>query len=238
MECGARGALWGIGRTGCVAADRARRRVAPRACARPGAAAGTRQALHAPGALGQGAELYRGEPRAGAHARRPHDARRVDGTDRQAAGSGGALPPQRGARRLNRGRLAPASLEGSTMREYSPLPLSPLASAARVIEPAGPGHVSLDDPAFAVMTDLREIHAACTSPEESVDRAQARMIERGVRLLFVLDDDAAIVGVITTTDILGEKPMRVTAARGVTHAELIVADLMTPAARIDSLTFQ
>jgi CBS domain-containing protein len=124
------------------------------------------------------------------------------------------------------------------MREYSPLPLSPLASAARVIEPAGPGHVSLDDPAFAVMTDLREIHAACTSPEESVDRAQARMIERGVRLLFVLDDDAAIVGVITTTDILGEKPMRATAARGVTHAELIVADLMTPAARMDSLTFQ
>ena len=124
------------------------------------------------------------------------------------------------------------------MREYSPLPLALLAPGARVTEPAAPGHVTLDEPAFAVMTDLREVHAACTSPEELVDRAQARMIERGVRLLFVLDDDAAIVGLITTTDLLGEKPMRVTAARGVTHAELIVADLMTPAARLDSLTFQ
>jgi CBS domain-containing protein len=124
------------------------------------------------------------------------------------------------------------------MREYSPLPLALLAPGARVTEPAAPGHVTLDDPAFAVMTDLREVHAACTSPEELVDRAQARMIERGVRLLFVLDDDASIVGLITTTDLLGEKPMRVTAARGVTHAELIVADLMTPAARLDSLTFQ
>jgi len=124
------------------------------------------------------------------------------------------------------------------MREYSPLPLALLAPGARVTEPAAPGHVTLDDPAFAVMTDLREVHAACTSPEELVDRAQARMVERGVRLLFVLDDDASIVGLITTTDLLGEKPMRVTATRGVTHAELIVADLMTPAARLDSLTFQ
>jgi CBS-domain-containing membrane protein len=124
------------------------------------------------------------------------------------------------------------------MREYSPLPLALLAPGARVTEPAAPGHVTLDDPAFAVMTDLQEVHAACTSPEELVDRAQARMVERGVRLLFVLDDDASIVGLITTTDLLGEKPMRVTAARGVTHAELIVADLMTPAARLDSLTFQ
>ena len=53
------------------------------------------------GAVGQGAELHRGEPRPRAHARGPHDARRADGEARQAAGSRPPFPPQRGTRGLS-----------------------------------------------------------------------------------------------------------------------------------------
>jgi len=124
------------------------------------------------------------------------------------------------------------------MREYSALNLDLLASGARVAEPQPPGRVTLDDPAFSVMTDLREVRAATTTPGEAMSRAHAQMIQRGVRLLFVLDPQGAIVGVITATDLLGEKPMRFMQSRGVSHAEIQVSDIMTPASMLEAIPMQ
>ena len=121
------------------------------------------------------------------------------------------------------------------MRQYSPLTLVLLEPGARVAEPMTPGRVTLDDPAFSVMTDLREVSAATTRPEETIDAAHAQMIRRAVRLLFVLDDAGAVTGVITATDLLGEKPVRFMQARGVSHAEILVEDIMTPAAMLEAL---
>lgn len=124
------------------------------------------------------------------------------------------------------------------MREYSHLTLMPLAGGARVAHPMAPGRVTLDDPAFSVMTDLREVSAATTTPEESIGQAHAQMIRRGVRLLFVLDNQGAVTGVITATDLLGEKPMRFMQSHGVAHAEIQVSDLMTPASMLEALPLQ
>jgi CBS-domain-containing membrane protein len=98
-----------------------------------------------------------------------------------------------------------------------------------------PGRVTLDDPAFSVMTDLREVSAATTAPDESIGQAHAQMIRRGVRLLFVLDQSKVVTGIITATDLLGEKPVRFMQSRGVSHAEIQVADLMTPASMLEAL---
>lgn len=124
------------------------------------------------------------------------------------------------------------------MREYSALKMSPLPPGSRIAEPHAPGHASLDDPAFAVMTDLREVAAVTTRPEESMGKAHALMIQRGVRLLFVLDAAGTIVGVMTATDLLGEKPMRFMQSRGVAHGDITVADLMTPASMLEALPLQ
>ena len=121
------------------------------------------------------------------------------------------------------------------MREYSPLTLTPLEQGARVAAPMAPARVTLDDPAFSVMTDLREVSAATTTPEETMGQAHAQMIRRGVRLLFVLDSSGAVVGVITATDLLGEKPIRFMQSRGVSHAEIQVEDIMTPASMLEAL---
>ena len=123
------------------------------------------------------------------------------------------------------------------MREYSALKLDPIPAGARVVQPEGPGRVTLDDPAFSVMTDLRNVPAATTTPGESIGKAHAQMIQRGVRLLFVLDG-AAIAGVITATDLLGEKPMRFMQSRGVAHTEITVADIMTPASMLEAIPIQ
>jgi len=57
-----------------------------------------------------------------------------------------------------------------------------------------------------------------------------------VRLLLVVDDRENVLGVITATDVLGERPMRVATERGLRRDELTVADIMTPADRVDVLT--
>jgi CBS domain-containing protein len=124
------------------------------------------------------------------------------------------------------------------MKEYSALAMSLLPTGARVAEPAPPEHVGLDDPAFSVMTDLRVVRAATTTPGELMSRAHAQMIQRGVRLLFVLERDSGIVGVITATDILGEKPLRFAQSHGVTHAEIVVSDVMTPASMLEAIPVQ
>ena len=64
------------------------------------------------------------------------------------------------------------------MREYSALTLTLLEPGARVAEPMPPGRVTLDDPAFSVMTDLREVSAAITTPQERIGEAHAQMIRR------------------------------------------------------------
>jgi CBS domain-containing protein len=122
------------------------------------------------------------------------------------------------------------------MREYSALTLTRLENAARVAEPMTPGRVTLDDPAFSVMTDLREVSAATTRPEETIAAAHAQMIRRAGRLLFVLDDAGTVAGVITATDLLGEKPVRFMQARGVSHAEIVVEDIMTPATMLEAMS--
>ena len=124
------------------------------------------------------------------------------------------------------------------MREYSALKMSPIPTGARVAEPLPPDRVTLDDPAFSVMTDLREVRAATTTPGELMSRAHAQMIQRGVRLLFVVDRENSICGVITATDLLGEKPMRFMQSRGVAHNEIQVSDIMTPASMLDAIPLQ
>jgi CBS domain-containing protein len=121
-------------------------------------------------------------------------------------------------------------------REYSALTLAPLARGCRVEEPAL-ARVTLDDPALAVMTDLQHVPAATSTPEEPIDEAHRMMMRRAVRLLFVLDRDGAVEGVVTATDFLGEKPVRFMRERGVARAEVRVGDIMTPAAELEALAY-
>lgn len=123
-------------------------------------------------------------------------------------------------------------------REYSALPLVPLAPSARLPAPEPLERVSPDDPAFAVMTDLTTVTPATIGAERAIDDANALMIERGVRLLFVVDPLGAIAGVITATDLLGEKPMRIVQERGGTRSEIAVRDIMTPFAKLEAISMQ
>ncbi len=115
------------------------------------------------------------------------------------------------------------------------LPVLPKIGAIRVCRPEqGRPDVTLDSSAMLVMTDLKRVQAAMTSPHESMDAAHAFMIRRGVRMLLVMDDRQHLAGIITTNDILGEKPVAVVQERRIRHNEILVADVMTPADRLEA----
>ena len=89
-------------------------------------------------------------------------------------------------------------------------------------------HVTFSDTATSVMTDLSRISLVVTRPNVSMDSVNAKMIRYGVRMLLVLDSNDHIAGLLTATDLLGEKPMRFLQNMGGTHADIMVRDLMTP----------
>jgi CBS-domain-containing membrane protein len=96
--------------------------------------------------------------------------------------------------------------------------------------------VNLDDPASRVMTDLRKISAITIRPEISIEIATQRMKQRGVRMLLVTDDKDDIIGLITSTDLQGEKPLQLVQQRGVHYRDITVRDLMTEHALLEVLS--
>ncbi|MDB5923215.1 MAG: putative signal-transduction protein containing cAMP-binding and domain [Betaproteobacteria bacterium] len=115
------------------------------------------------------------------------------------------------------------------LRDFTPLNFALLRSGSGYAQPTQTvaERVSLEDPAQQVMTDLRSVTAVIILSGDSLDEAHRRMIQRSVRLLLVVDQNRHVVGLITATDILGERPMQVITQRGIRREELLVRDLMT-----------
>lgn len=113
---------------------------------------------------------------------------------------------------------------------FKPLQGAPLEAGAGYHEPAlyAPGPASANSPAIEVMTDLRLVPAATIDPETHIDVANQAMIARGVRSLLVVGRDGAVLGVVTSRDILGERPMQMVSKRGMRHEDIKVSDIMTP----------
>lgn len=122
-------------------------------------------------------------------------------------------------------------------RSFTPVPTTPLQKGATFHKPRQvmPEHVSNEDPALQVMTDFQVVTAYTIFPLETIEDARAKMIHRGVRMLLVVDDMNHILGLITATDLTGEKPMQVVQNQGIRHSDVMVKDIMTPRERLEVL---
>jgi CBS domain-containing protein len=124
-------------------------------------------------------------------------------------------------------------------RDYQPLPSRGLGANAgfrRPMQPQPP-RVSAESAAVDVMTDLTRTAPATIRPQAPLGGANQFMITRGVRLLLVADDHENVLGVITATDVLSERPVRAATERGVRRDELTVADVMTPVEQVEAIEF-
>lgn len=124
------------------------------------------------------------------------------------------------------------------IKEYAALPARILKSKTTFHRPAygAAPAVGLEDPAAKVMTDLKQVTAFTIDPEVSIETAHRVMSRRGVHLLLVVDVDNNVLGIITSTDIMGEKPMQVIQARGVMRSEVLVRDIMTSQDRLEVIS--
>jgi CBS-domain-containing membrane protein len=125
------------------------------------------------------------------------------------------------------------------MRDYQPLTSISLArSSACTLAPPAANPVTLDSPALEVMTDLSRVAAVTIEPSAPIGAANDYMIARAVRSLFVTGPDDRVVGLVTATDILGERPVRVSHSHGIKRSEVLVADVMTPLASIVAMRME
>lgn len=124
------------------------------------------------------------------------------------------------------------------IREYLPLPVSMLQPGVTYQRPSQhlPERVTMDSPAVEVMTDLRQVTALTIEPDASLDEANARMIRNKVRLLLAVDNEQRVLGLITATDILGEKPMQFIQVHGGKYQDILVRNIMTPQERLEVLS--
>ncbi len=122
---------------------------------------------------------------------------------------------------------------------FKPLSQTNISSAGCYVqETFGPPPVSADSPAVQVMTDLSKVPAATITLDSALEEANQSMILRGVRLLLVVEKDSKgkkIAGIITSVDILGEKPVLVAQSRRVKRSDLRVDDVMVPVKAMEAL---
>jgi len=121
------------------------------------------------------------------------------------------------------------------MSDYRTLPVQYLTGAVEISQPTPSKRVTMDSPAIEVMTDLRCTTAAIIRPDATMEIANTYMIMRGIRTLFVTNSDQSLCGLITATDVLGEKPLRFIEARRIKHSEILVQDIMTPLDQLEAI---
>jgi CBS domain-containing protein len=119
------------------------------------------------------------------------------------------------------------------MGHQKPNTLHTFSEVSNIFAPSNePWQVELNAPATSVMTDFRVRALFKVNPEDTIDAALQKMKIAGLRIGFVVDASSEkILGMITSYDIMGEKPMRYLqsvgfADRGVTHKDIKVKDIM------------
>jgi CBS-domain-containing membrane protein len=121
------------------------------------------------------------------------------------------------------------------MDAYPPVANRVALGSARICRPgAVRPQVTLDSPAIDVMTDLTQVAAVVVEPQATMEQAHGYMIQRGVRMLLAMDRDDKLAGIITANDIMGERPVSLVREQRIRHSEILVADVMTPATRLDA----
>lgn len=120
---------------------------------------------------------------------------------------------------------------------YTPLPYQILNGGSTYLRPPQrlPEKVTADSAATDVMTDFTKVSAITMGPCATLDAAEQRMIASGVRLLLVTDQSNSIMGIITSTDLQGDRPVKYLQEVGGKREDIFLRDIMTPTDKIEVL---
>lgn len=109
---------------------------------------------------------------------------------------------------------------------FHPLPLSGLNGSPRLVSTQQ--HALMSDAALPLMTDLS--HSPCVMADhlDGVEATLHTMVGARVHMAFVTDVRERVIGLITTHDLQGERPLQRAMADHVHFEDLSLEQLMTP----------
>jgi hypothetical protein len=98
-------------------------------------------------------------------------------------------------------------------------------------------HITRESSAFAVMTDFNHVRPFSVTTTATINQINQKMIACGLRLLFVSENNnALLLGLVTYNDLFGNKPVRYLQEHGGSHNEILAADIMTPLNALKALS--
>ena len=121
--------------------------------------------------------------------------------------------------------------------EYAAIQQTTLKKPTPIVQPR-PDYmteITEESSAAKVMTNLNHVIPATTRANTPLKTANRQMIERAVRMLFVVDEEQHLKGIITSIDILGEKPIKHMQRVNCKRDDIDVKDVMTPIEQIQVL---
>jgi CBS-domain-containing membrane protein len=122
------------------------------------------------------------------------------------------------------------------MAKYQPLEIKNISSEHIHLKTHHlPEIIHFDDPAFIAMVDFRN-QAPHTLPETTeLEAAQHEMEFHGTHFMLVTNSADKLIGVVTASDLLGEKPIQVASHTRIAHDKIQLSHLMTSIEKIPAL---
>ncbi|MGA8259270.1 MAG: hypothetical protein WB783_03570 [Arenicellales bacterium] len=112
---------------------------------------------------------------------------------------------------------------------YSPLWRSPITEPISFLRPpAAPERVRLGNPAVDVMTDFSYVTPRTTTIDVSIDEGLEYMKTSGVRSLLVIDEAEDVIGLVSSYDIQGEKPIKLIEQLRLPRSGITIGQVMVP----------
>lgn len=106
-----------------------------------------------------------------------------------------------------------------------------------VSDPNRPVKLTADSPAFDAMTDLRRVHPVSITGSETLEQTRTTMIVCGVKLLFVRNSQGHLQGLLTASDLAGERAIKKALASNRNVPELTANDIMVKLTDLEFLEF-
>jgi CBS domain-containing protein len=101
-------------------------------------------------------------------------------------------------------------------------------SCSYIQPPALPEVTHIHDPALSVMVNFKYHTPPVISAHKSLEEAQVEMRLYHLPVLIVVDSEKNVLGIVTSEDILGEKPVKISHEKRIPRSEIEVEMVMLP----------
>ncbi len=103
--------------------------------------------------------------------------------------------------------------------------------------PRRPELVYMSDPATDVMINFETARPFTVSPRNTLDEANLSLKSSNSHIILVVEGEQ-VVGVVSSEDILGERPMRIVQERRIKREEILVRAVMTPIDKLMAIDYE